>query len=305
MEYFKLSDGRNIGAVMFGCYNAKGGDNYQMFKAAIDNGYRYFDTASVYETERDLGRAIKESGIDRSEFFIQSKLWIDEMGYENAKKALERSLNRLNTDYIDIYLIHWPRQIPLQEGAPGHPDVKYNKPEYVGNEDYKSLILETYRALEELYDEGKIKGIGLSNFLPHHMLGILDNCKIMPLVDQLEFHVGYTQWAAVEFAKKNNIVVEAWSPLARGGVFEEPFFVNMAQKYNVSTSKLALRFIYQAGVVSLPKSGDPDRQIENMNIFDFEISDEDFYVIACMVPTCWQNEHPDFVIPSRKSNFEQ
>lgn len=305
MEYLKLSDGRKIPAVGFGCYNAKGGDNYQIISDAIKSGYRFFDTASLYGTERDLGQAIKDSNIPREEFFIQSKLWIDEMGYNNAKAAIDRTLERLQMDYIDVYLIHWPRQCPVQEGAPGYPEIIPRKRGYAQNEDYKALDLETYRAMEEMYDEGKIKGIGLSNFLPHHLMTILENCRIKPVVDQLEFHVGYTQTTAVEYAKAAGMVVQAWSPFARGKIFEEKFFVEMAEKYNVTTSQLALRFIYQSGVLPLPKSSTPKRQIQNMDIFDFEISKEDYYVLACMVPMCWQGEHPDFVIPGKESDFNQ
>lgn len=305
MENYKLNNGMTIPAIGFGCYNAKGGDNYQILCDAIKAGYRFFDTASVYETERDLGRAIKDSGIPREEFFIQSKLWIDEMGKENALDAIERTLSRLQMDYLDVYLIHWPRQTPANEGAPGHQEVAYSKPLYKTDNDYKTLEVETYKALESLVDAGKIKAIGLSNFLPHHLINILDNCRIKPVVDQLEIHLGYTQAEAVRFAKENDILVQAWSPLGRADVLTDDFFIKMADKYNVTVAQLGLRFIYQMGVIPLPKSGDFDRQKQNLDIFSFEISKEDYYLLACMVPCYWQKEHPDFVIPKRASNFEQ
>jgi len=305
MTEYTLNNGMKISAIGFGCYNAKGGDNYQMFVDAIKNGYRFFDTASLYGTERDLGRAIKDSKIPREEFFVQSKVWLDEMGYEETKKALDRTLERLQMDYLDVYLIHWPRQNPVQAGAPGYPEIIPGKKEYDTRDDWKKLDLDTYKAMEEAVDEGKIKAIGLSNFLPHHIMNILDNCRIKPVVDQLEFHVGYTQPVAVSFCKENDIIVEAWSPLARGGVFDEPFFKAMADKYKVTTSQLALRFIYENGVIILPKSASPERQRENLDIFSFELSKEDFYILSCMVPTCWQKEHPDFVIPGKGSDFEQ
>ena len=305
MEFFKLTDGREIPAVGFGCYNAKGGDNYRIISDAIKSGYRFFDTASLYETERALGQAIKDSGIPREEFFIQSKLWLDEMGYDEAKAALKRSLERLQMDYIDVYLIHWPRQCPVQEGAPGHPEVVPGKRNFAQNEDWKSLQKETYKAMEEMYDVGLIRGIGLSNFLPHHLMNIYSFCRVDPVVVQLEMHVGYTQATAVRYAQDKGLVVQAWSPLARGAVFEEPFFKKMADKYNVSLAQLALRFVYQSGVLALPKATAPERQLANMNIFDFEISEEDFYLLACMVPNCWQNEHPDFVIPGKDCSRDQ
>ena len=305
MEYFKLRDGREIPAVGFGCYNAKAGDNYQIISDAIKAGYRFFDTASVYETEVVLGRAIKDSGIPREEFFIQSKAWIDEMGHDGVMGAIERTLARLQMDYIDVYLIHWPRQKPENEGAPGHPEVEYSKPEYEATDDWKSLQKETYQAMEELMDMGKIKGIGLSNFLPHHLNNILSFCKYQPVVDQLEVHLGYTQATAVEYAKGKGLVVQAWSPLGRADVLNEPFFQKIAAKYNVSVARLGLRFLYQMGIVALPKSSSIERQQENLDIFSFEISEDDYYLIACMVPTCWQHEHPDFVIPRRGCPREQ
>ena len=305
MVYFQLRDGRTIPAVGFGCYNAKAGDNYQIISDAIKAGYRFFDTASVYETEVVLGKAIKDSGIPREEFFIQSKAWIDEMGHDGVMAAIDRTLARLQMDYVDIYLIHWPRQTPENEGAPGHPEVEYCKPEYEATDDWKSLQAETYKAMEDLVDAGKIKGIGLSNFLPHHLNNILNICKYKPLVDQLELHLGYTQHLAVDYAKSKGVVVQAWSPLGRADVLNEPFFKKMADKYNVSVARLGLRFLYQMGVVSLPKSSSLERQKENLDIFSFRIEDDDFYMLACMVPTCWQKEHPDFVIPKRGCPREQ
>lgn len=301
MENFVLNNGTQIPVIGFGCYNAAGGDNYQIICDAIKSGYRFFDTASIYETEVELGRAIKDSGIPRSEFFIQSKAWIDEMGADNVNAAIDRTLERLQMDYVDVYLIHWPRQKPEVEGAPGHPEVSYQTPEYETTDDWKTLQVETYRAMEKMVDDGKIKAIGLSNFLPHHLINILNNARIKPVVDQLEVHLGYTQATAVKFAQDNGIVVQAWSPLGRADVFNEPFFKKMADKYGVSVAQLGLRFLYQMDIIPLPKATAPERQKQNLDIFSFEISDEDFYMIACMVPTCWQKEHPDFVIPKRKS----
>ena len=152
-DTYTLPNGLQIPCLGFGTYNPNGGDNVKLIQTAIDAGYRYFDTASIYGTERALGQAIKTSGLAREEFFIASKVWIDEMGYEETKQAFARTLNRLQTDYLDLYLIHWPRRVE-------------------GDADWKEADLETWRAMEELYAEGKIKGIGLSNFLPHHLCRI-------------------------------------------------------------------------------------------------------------------------------------
>lgn len=288
MEYYTLSNGMKIPAIGFGCYNAKGGDNVQIIKDAIDSGYTFFDTASLYETERDLGKAIKEKQVKRDDLFIQSKLWIDEMGYDQAKAAIERTLNRLQMDYLDVYLIHWPRQnsnTTLDE--------------------WKSLQKETYKAMEEMVEQGMIKAIGLSNFLPHHLDNILSFCHIAPVVDQLEFHLGYTQEKAKTYAEEKGLKVQAWSPLGRGALFTDNSFQHIAAKYGVSLSQLALRFIYQCGVIPLPKATAPERQRENLDIFNFEIEQDDFHYMACRPNTMWLGEHPDIAIPAKKSNFEQ
>ena len=288
MEMYTLNNGMQIPAVGFGCYNAKGGDNYQILSDAIKSGYTLFDTASFYETERDLGKAIIDAKIDRKNLFIQSKLWIDEMGYDNAKAAIERTLKRLNMDYLDVYLIHWPRQ---------STDTSIDE--------WKKLQLETYKALEEMVDEGLIKAIGLSNFLPHHMNNILSNTNIKPVVCQLEYHLGYTQDIAVGFAKLNDIYVQAWSPLGRGSLITNNVLDIMAKKYGKSVAQVTLRYLIQESIIPIVKSGCRERMIQNMEIFDFEISDEDMSIIKNMPQSTWLGEHPDFNIPKRKSNFNQ
>ncbi|WWR15993.1 aldo/keto reductase [Lachnospiraceae bacterium JLR.KK008] len=285
-DCYTLSNGLQIPCMGFGTYNEKDGDNLEINRIAIQTGYRYFDTASLYETERVLGQAVKESGIPREQFFIVSKLWIDERGYQEAKSALERTLSRLQMDYLDLYLIHWPR------GAEGDTD-------------WKEKDLETWRALEELYEEGKIKGLGLSNFLPHHLSNILDHCKIKPLVDQLEIHPGYTQEAAVRYCQENDILVQAWSPLGRSAMLENPVLKLFADKYQKSVAQICLRFLLQKGIVPLVKSSTAERMRQNQDIFTFEITEEDMSVINNMPQNAWLGEHPDFAIPKRKSNFLQ
>ena len=173
MKTYKLSNGMEIPAIGFGCYDPDGEDSRAMFRTAMEVGYRYFDTASFYETERALGAAIKDSQIPRNELQIATKVWLDELGYESTKEALKRSLDRLQLDYVDMYIIHWPRP--------------YDK-----SIDWKQLDIDTWRAMEEMHDEGLIKGLGLSNFFPHHLDNILANCKIKPVVDQVELHPGYS-----------------------------------------------------------------------------------------------------------------
>ena len=278
-----LNNGMQIPCVGFGTYNEKGGDNYQMILDAIECGYRYFDTASLYETERDLGKAIIDSGVDRKDLFLASKAWHDEL--DDIDAALERSLNRIGTDYLDVFLIHWPRQ-------------------YSGD-DYKERDVKAYKALEAAVKSGKIKSIGLSNFLPHHLKNILDNCEIKPVVDQLEIHPGYTQEAAQGYCKQNNIIPQAWSPLGRGSMITNGLLEEMGKKYGKSSAQVALRYIIQEGIIPIVKSGNKDRMIQNMQLFDFVIEDEDMSIIRNMPQSTWLGEHPDFNIPDRKSNLNQ
>lgn len=285
-DTYTLSNGIEIPCMGFGTYNAKGGDNLAINRTAIEAGYRYFDTASLYETERVLGQAIRESGIPREDFFIVSKLWIDELGYQEAKDALERTLNRLQTDYLDLYLIHWPRASE-------------------GDTDWKEKDLDTWRAMEELQEAGRIRGLGLSNFLPHHIDNILEHGKVKPVVDQLEIHPGYTQEAAVRYCREHEIRVQAWSPLGRSAMLENPILKLFAEKYGKSVAQICLRFLVQKEIIPLVKSSSMERMKQNQDIFDFEITREDMHIINNMPQNTWLGEHPDFAIPKKRSNFNQ
>ena len=286
-EFYTLNDGTTIPKIGFGTYNEEFMDNRKVVLNAIECGYRFFDTASLYETERSLGNALIESGISRSEVIIETKLWIDEMGAENVEKAFERSLNRLQTDYVDIYMIHWPRQT-------GKDD-----------ENWKVLDIETWQAMEKLVERGKVKRLGLSNFLPHHLKNILDNCRIKPVVDQLELHPGYSQEKAVAYCQDNDILPMAWSPLGRGrenATIGNSILVRLADKYGRSVQQINLRFLLQKGILPIPKASSPEHMKSNMEVFDFELSEDDISMLSCMPQTAWLGEHPDFVIPDRKSN---
>lgn len=285
-DKYTLLNGMTIPGMGFGTYNPKGGDSVEMVRTAIRAGYRYFDTASLYETERALGQAVKESGIPREDFFLVSKVWIDEMGYEETRVALHRTLERLQTDYLDLYLIHWPRRIE-------------------GDTDWKQIDLDTWRAMEEMKKEGLIRGLGLSNFLPHHLDNIMENGTEKPLVDQLEIHPGYSQEAAVSYCKSKGIVVQAWSPLGRSRILENEFFQALAKKYNKSAAQICLRFLIQKDIIPLVKSANFERMKENQNIFDFEISREDMQMLECMPQDTWLGEHPDFHIPKKTCNLNQ
>lgn len=275
-DCYTLCNGVQIPCVAFGTYKASADESAKVIRLAIEAGYRYFDTASFYGTEKYLGEAIRESKILRSEFFITSKAWKTEMGYKEVKEAFSRTLEQLGTDYLDQYLIHWP--LPT-------PDFT----------EWKQLDIDTWKAMEELYKEGKIRSIGLSNFLPHHIENILEHCEIPPMVDQLEYHPGYAQEAAVQYCKEHDILVQAWSPIGRGRMFGDPLFVELTEKYQVSPAQLCLRFAVQNGVIPLPKSSTMERMKENQDIFSFEISEEDMYRLRTMPQAGWSGEHPDRV----------
>lgn len=273
-DTYTLNNGVKVPCIAYGTYKAKDENGADIISAAVEEGYRYFDTASYYQTEEYVAEAIRRSGLPREDFFIATKLWKDQMGYQEALKAFEESCKALNTDYIDLYLIHWPK-----------PAVDYK--------DWKQLDLDTWRALEKLYKEGKVRAIGVSNFLPHHLDNLLKGCEIPPMVDQIEYHAGYTQEATVQYCKTHNILVQAWSPISRGRIFHDVTLVELAEKYQVSVAKLCLKFCVQNGIVPLPKAASRERMRENQDLFDFEISDEDMKRINTIPQVGWSGEHPD------------
>ncbi|MBR2822277.1 MAG: aldo/keto reductase [Clostridia bacterium] len=284
MDHYVLNDGTGIPMIGFGTYQVKA---TTPIRQAIDAGYRFFDTASLYETERMLGTAIRESGISRESFTIETKLWIDEM--DDPKSALDRSLRRLGMDYVDIYMIHWPRET-------GEMDEKWREKD-----------IRTYQAMEKLVEEGKVRRLGLSNFLPHHLKNILENCSIRPVVDQLEIHPGYSQEAAVRYCKENDILPMAWSPFGRGekqAAAGNAVIMKLAEKYGRSAQLINLRFLLQKGILPIPKASSETHIRANLEALDFEMSEEDVSMLSCMPQTTWLGEHPDFAIPTAKSNPE-
>lgn len=274
MEKFTLSNGVEIPAVGYGTYLTSEKDDGTV-AAALAAGYRHFDTASFYGTEQALGDALKAAGVPREELFLTSKLWKDEMGYENALAAFERSLQKLGTDYLDLYLIHWPRTDDLTA-------------------EWRQLDRDTWRALEELYRAGRVRAIGVSNFLPHHLRNLMKTAEIAPMVNQIEFHPGYPQTWNVEFCKAHGILPEAWSPLGRTRVLQDERLAGIAAKYGKTVAQLCVRFALQCGVAPLPKSSSPARMKANLDVFDFVISDEDMDRILTLPQFGWSGLHPDY-----------
>lgn len=271
---FILANGVEIPAVGFGTFRVKEGNGEQIISDAIAQGYRHLDTAAFYFNEEEVGNAVRKSGIPREEFFITSKVWRDNLGYEETHKAFEESLKKLHMDYLDLYLMHWPRPTDLSA-------------------EWKNLDVETWKAMEELYRAGKVRAIGVSNFLPHHLNNLMDRTGIIPLVNQLEFHPGYIQKAAVDFCQRLGIRVEAWAPLGRAKVFEDPLLTELAEKYHVSVAQICVRFALQCGVLPLPKSSSPERMKQNLDVFGFEIEDDDMHRLMTLPQLGWTGHHPD------------
>lgn len=254
----KLNNGKYIPSIGFGTSLVTGDECINIIKKAIEVGYRHIDTASAYKNEIEIGKAIKQSNIKREDLFITSKVWKDSMGYENTLKSFENTLKNLDLEYVDLFLIHWP---------------KYND---------KKTNIDTWRALEKIYKEGRAKAIGVSNFLKQHLETILNNSEVVPAINQIEFHPGLVRKETIDFCREKNIVLEAWAPLGKGKMLNNQTLLEIAKKYNVSVAKLCLRWCLQNEVVPLPKSESRERMKQNLNLFDFEISKKDMEIINNM-----------------------
>ena len=246
MEYVTLNNGIKMPKLGYGVYQTPPEDTKRCVLDAIEVGYRSIDTAQAYHNEEGVGAALAESGLPREEFFLTTKVWITNAGYEKAKASIAESMRKLRTDYLDLLLIHQPFG------------------DYYG----------TYRAMEELYKEGKLRAIGVSNFQIGDLNSLMEACTIKPMVNQILLHISNTPLELVEFCQKNGIVVEAYSPIAHGVILNQPEIKAMAEKYGVSVPQLCIRYTMQLGAVSLPKTANPDHMKTNAEV-DFTISDED------------------------------
>ncbi|MFJ7308127.1 aldo/keto reductase [Peribacillus frigoritolerans] len=245
-ETITLHNGVKMPQLGFGVFKVKNGnETVESVKKAIEVGYRAIDTAAIYENEEGVGQAIRECEVPREELFITSKVWNTEQGYETTLKAFEDSLNRLGLEYLDLYLIHWPG---------------------------KDKYLETWRALEKLYKDGKVKSIGVSNFHVHHLENLLANSEVKPVVNQIELHPLLTQVEIRDYCAKHEIKVESWSPLGRGNLLEEPTINHIAKKHGKSSAQVLIRWHLQHDLVVIPKSITPSRIKENAQVFDFSLS---------------------------------
>ena len=274
MDTFVLANQVKSPVIGFGTYKTQDGQDSGIIRQAVEAGYRHLDMAASYGNEAFVGQGLRECGVAREELFLTSKVWRDDLGYDSTLREFEKSCKNLGTDYLDLYLMHWPRPTDL-------------------NADWENLDIETWRALEELYRGGKVRAIGVSNFLPHHLDHLMEHTSIMPVVNQIEFHPGYIQKATVDYCRNLGIQVEAWSPMGRGRVMEEPLLRHLAGKYQVSVAQICIRFALQCGVIPLPKSSSPERMGQNLDVFSFAIEQEDMYRLLTLPQIGWSGLHPD------------
>ncbi|MGC9399529.1 MAG: aldo/keto reductase [Anaerolineae bacterium] len=253
MSTITLNNGVEMPRLGIGTWQIRDGRPVRQALAwAFEAGYRHIDTAAMYGNERGVGQAIRESGLPREEVFVTTKLWNTDHGYDNALRAFDESLRRLGLDTVDLYLIHWP---------------------------VSGLRAETWRALERIYEEGRARAIGVSNYTIRHLEDLLKTANVAPTVNQVEFHPWLYQKELLEYCNAHDIVLEAYSPLTKGHRLNDPRLREIADKYNKSPAQILIRWVLQHDMVVIPKSSNPDHIRANAEVFDFEISEEDMYRI--------------------------
>lgn len=261
-DVFSLSNGVEIPCIGYGTWQTPdGATTRDCVKMAIDAGYRHVDTAFAYGNEVSVGEGIRLSGVKREELFITTKHWVTERGYDKTVAAVETSLKNLGLDYLDLYLIHWPC---VEKLSPN----------------WKEINADTWRGFEKMYRDGKLRAIGVSNFEKPHLDALWETAQIKPMINQLEFHPGFTQLETIRYSQELGMVVQAWSPLGSGAVLNDPGLKAIAAKYNKSVAQLCVRFALESNVLPLPKSTNAARIAANAEVFDFEIGKEDFETLC-------------------------
>lgn len=272
-----LANGVTIPCVGFGTYkNTDPAECLSSVREALAAGYRHVDTAQFYFNEENVGEAIRESGLPRNEIFLTTKVWNTSQGYDNTLRAFDESMGKLGLDYLDLYLVHWP---VAKDYAT----------------DYPSAFTQTWRALEKLYSDGKVRAIGVCNCLKEHLNVLFGECKVKPMVNQIEYHFGFSdpdQTEAADFSRANGIVVEAWAPLCRGRAFGNPVLKAVAEKYGKTEAQILVRWCLQHETLPLPKTVSPARIRENADVFGFVISDEDMAALDAVNTVGRLGPHP-------------
>jgi diketogulonate reductase-like aldo/keto reductase len=264
-----LNNGVEMPQLGLGVWRVPADETRQVVATALDAGYRHIDTARLYDNEEAVGAAVRESGLDRDQVFVTTKVWNSDQGYDATLRAFDASMDRLGFDVLDLYLIHWPR--------PG-----------------KDTAADTWRAMERLYLDGRIRAIGVSNFQPDHLRRLLDRSEVVPVVNQVELHPYLLQVLVRKTNDELGLVTEAWSPLAKGGdVLEDPTITGLADKHGVTPAQVVLRWHVQLGTVAIPKSVTPERIKANLDVLGFELDEQDLASIATLDRDGRTGPHPD------------
>ena len=272
---YLLSNGVKIPCVGYGTWQTPAGDVARdSVVAALQCGYRHIDTATAYGNEASVGEGLRLSGVKREEIFLTTKQWTDVRGYEKTVEAGEKALKALGTDYIDLYLVHWPA---VQ---------KYSA-------QWQELNAATWKGFEKLYKDGKVRAIGVSNFLPEHLAALKQQCEIPPMVDQVEFHPGYIQKDVLDYCNQNNIRMEAWSPLGSGRMLANPLLNEIGAAHGKSAAQVCVRYAIELGVVPLPKSVHAERLAANADVFDFSLTAEELTALNAMPETGYSGYNPN------------
>lgn len=263
--------------VGFGSYLSTEKKGSDVILEALDAGYRYIDTARYYHNEKEIGEALRiaeSRGIRREDLILCSKVWPTMLGEEETRRSLEETLSDLGTDYLDLFLIHWPRA--------DQKDESWTKP-----------LLESWHYMESLVEEGKLRAIGVSNFLPHHLKPLLAECRIRPAIDQLELHVGYMQEYTLNYLRTEGIIPQAWSPLGRARMLTDERILAIAARHRKSSAQILLRYLLQREIPVIPKASSVERMQENLDLFDFSLTEEEIDYLSCIPEAGWSGEHPD------------
>lgn len=276
-DKLELTNGVQIPCMGFGTWQVPNDSSLEnAVSSSLQLGYRLFDTAQIYANAAAIGHAVHANGMPREQVFITSKIWASHRSYEGVMTAFKDTLEQLKTSYLDMLLIHWP-------AAQGEPMI------------WQSQNAGTWRALEDLYEERLVRVIGVSNFLPHHLVPLLARARIKPMVNQLEVHPGHPQFAAVNFCFKHRIAVQAWSPLGRGTLIHNSTIRDIAEAHNVSPAQVAIRWSLQHGLMPIVKALTLEHLIENSKVFDFTLTAEDMARLDNLPPVSFSGLHPDTV----------
>lgn len=277
MQFYELANGVTIPQVGFGTWDIPDGEaTTKAVLNALECGYRLIDCAILYGNQPAVAKGIAQSGVERRDIIVSSKVWNTHRGKNKARASFTESLRQLKLEYFDLFLIHWPANA-------------------IQAADWPAVNLDTWRALEQLYHDGLVRAIGVSNFLPHHLQALLNEADVAPMVNQIELHPGYAQLETLVFCRQNNIQLEAWSPLGEGLALSHPLIVTLATKYAKSPAQVCLKWLLQHGALPLPRTTEPAYMQNNLDLWDFELTEADMRAVDALETFAWSGLHPDEV----------